>query len=222
MVNKMGNFTVLTTAIKIASSRQIFLKRCLDVVGGIVGCLLTGILLIFIGPAIYKADPGPIFYSQERVGKNGRKFRIYKFRSMYMDADKRKRELMAQNEMGDGFMFKMKDDPRILKPIGKFIRDYSLDEFPQFWNVLKGDMSLVGTRPPTVDEYEKYSYHHKARLATKPGITGMWQVSGRSNITNFEDIVELDTEYITNWSLALDIQILIKTVKAVLKKEGAE
>ena len=113
MVNKMGNFTVLTTAIKIASSRQVFLKRCLDVVGGIVGCLLTGILLIFIGPAIYKADPGPIFYSQERVGKNGRKFRIYKFRSMYMDADKRKRELMAQNEMGDGFMFKMKDDPRI-------------------------------------------------------------------------------------------------------------
>ena len=222
MVNKMGNFTVLTTAIKIASSRQVFLKRCLDVVGGIVGCLFTGILFIFIGPAIYKADPGPIFYSQERVGKNGRKFRIYKFRSMYMDADKRKRELMAQNEMGDGFMFKMKDDPRILKPIGKFIRDYSLDEFPQFWNVLKGDMSLVGTRPPTVDEYEKYSYHHKARLATKPGITGMWQVSGRSNITNFEDIVELDTEYITNWSLALDIQILIKTVKAVLKKEGAE
>lgn len=222
MVNKMGNYTVLTTAIKIASSRQVFLKRCLDVVGGIVGCLLTGILFIFIGPAIYKADPGPIFYSQERVGKNGRKFRIYKFRSMYMDADKRKRGLMAQNEMGDGFMFKMKDDPRILKPIGKFIRDYSLDEFPQFWNVLKGDMSLVGTRPPTVDEYEKYSYHHKARLATKPGITGMWQVSGRSNITNFEDIVELDTEYITNWSLALDIQILIKTVKAVLKKEGAE
>ena len=133
-----------------------------------------------------------------------------------MDAEERKKELMAQNDIKDGMMFKMDNDPRIIKGIGNFIRDYSLDEFPQFWNVLIGDMSLVGTRPPTVDEWEKYEMHHRSRLAFKPGLTGMWQVSGRSNITDFEEVVRLDTEYIKKWSPGLDIMILFKTVAVCL------
>ena len=129
---------------------------------------------------------------------------------------------MAQNNIKDGMMFKMDNDPRIIKGIGNFIRDYSLDEFPQFWNVLKGDMSLVGTRPPTEDEWEKYDLHHRARLAIKPGITGMWQISGRSDITDFEEVVRLDTEYIKNWDLGMDIKILLKTVLVVIGKDGAK
>ena len=139
---------------------------------------------------------------------------------MYMDAEERKKELMDQNEM-QGFMFKMENDPRILKGIGNFIRDTSIDELPQFWNVLKGDMSLVGTRPPTVDEYEMYEMRHLKRMSIKPGITGMWQTSGRSNITDFEEVVKLDTQYITNWSISLDIKLLLKTVLVVLKKDGS-
>ena len=155
------------------------------------------------------------------MGKNGRPFKIYKFRSMYMDAEERKKELMKQNNIKDGMMFKMDDDPRIIKGVGHFIRKTSLDEFPQFWNVLKGDMSLVGTRPPTVDEWEKYDLHHRVRLSVKPGITGMWQVSGRSEITDFEEVVKLDREYITEWKPALDMRILMKTVQVVLGKGGA-
>ena len=149
-----------------------------------------------------------------------------------MDAEERKKELMSQNKVSDGMMFKMDWAPRIIgnkilpdgtkkKGIGNYIRDWSLDEFPQFWNVLKGDMSLVGTRPPTEDEWEKYEPWHRTRLAVKPGITGMWQVSGRCNITDFEEVVKLDTQYLNNWSFALDMEILIKTVEIVLKKEGS-
>ena len=141
-----------------------------------------------------------------------------------MDAEERKKELMNQNRVQGGMMFKIENDPRSIggaNGIGNFIRKYSIDEFPQFWNVLKGDMSLVGTRPPTVDEWEKYDLHHRARLATKPGITGMWQVSGRSNITDFEDVVKLDKKYIAEWSVGLDIKILLKTVLVVLRHEGA-
>jgi len=141
-----------------------------------------------------------------------------------MDAEERKKELMKQNRIEGGLMFKMENDPRIIggeKGIGGIIRKFSIDEFPQFWNVLKGDMSLVGTRPPTVDEWEKYDLHHRVRLAIKPGITGMWQVSGRSDITDFEEVVRLDRDYITNWSIGLDIKILIKTVLVVLDREGS-
>ena len=169
-------------------------------------------------------SPGPIFFSQVRVGKNGKKFKLYKFRSMYMDAEKRKKELMEQNRVKGGMMFKIDNDPRIIggeKGIGGIIRKYSIDEFPQFWNVLKGDMSLVGTRPPTVDEWEKYDLRHRVRLATKPGITGMWQVSGRSDITDFEEVVRLDREYIVGWSLGLDVKILVKTVGVVVFRKGA-
>lgn len=228
---KMGDYTVLTSSINVATPKQLLYKRMMDIAGGLVGCILTLILTVVIGPVIYLKSPGPIFFSQIRIGLNGKRFKIYKFRSMYMDAEERKKELMSQNKM-DGLMFKMDYDPRIIgsekrgkdgkpKGIGNFIRKTSLDEFPQFFNVLKGDMSLVGTRPPTVDEWEQYELHHRSRMSTKPGITGMWQVSGRSDITDFEEVVRLDTEYIENWSLGLDIKILLKTVVSVLKSEGS-
>lgn len=219
-VEKIGGHMVLTTTNNLASGWQLLCKRTLDIVGGIVGLIFTGLIYLVVAPKIKKIDPGPIFFSQVRVGQNGRKFKIYKFRSMYMDAEERKKELMAQNQM-DGLMFKMDNDPRILPGIGHKIRDWSLDEFPQFLNVLKGDMSLVGTRPPTVDEFNEYEAHHKMRLAFKPGITGMWQVSGRSNIKDFEEIVRLDAEYIKNWTLRMDIKIIFKTVKVVLHKDGS-
>ena len=227
-VERMGNYTVVTTCINMASAGQLVLKRIMDICGGLAGCILTGIIFLFVAPAIYIKSPGPIFFSQYRVGKNGRKFKIYKFRSMYMDAEERKKELMKQNRVSDGLMFKMENDPRVIgsekgpgKGIGNFIRKTSLDEFPQFFNVLKGDMSLVGTRPPTVDEWEKYELHHRARLAIKPGLTGMWQVSGRSEITDFEEVVKLDTKYISEWSFMLDIRILFKTVLIVLGQKGS-
>lgn len=220
-VERLGGYTVLTSTATSATTRQLFCKRALDILGALVGLVLTGIVTIFVGPAIMLKSPGPVFFSQQRVGKNGKLFRIYKFRSMYMDAEERKKELMAQNDCKDGRMFKMENDPRIIKGIGHFIRNTSLDELPQFWNVLKGEMSLVGTRPPTLDEWEKYELHHRKRMAIKPGITGMWQVSGRSNIKDFEEVVKLDTEYIDNWSMGLDMRILVKTVGMVLRREGA-
>ena len=200
--------------------RYMALKRVFDIIGGIIGCLITFILFIIFGLTIKIDSPGPVFFKQVRIGKNGRHFKMYKFRSMYADAEKSKKELMQQNEM-EGLMFKMEDDPRITR-VGKFIRRTSIDEFPQFFNVLKGDMSLVGTRPPTVDEFRNYSNYHKRRLSMKPGITGMWQVSGRSRITDFEEIVRLDCEYIDNWSIWLDVKILFKTIGAVISRKGSE
>ena len=154
--------------------------------GAFIGCLCTILLAIIIGPLIYLNSPGPIFYAQERIGKNGKKFIMYKFRTMYPDADARKVELMEKNRVGSDLMFKLDYDPRIIgnriladgtvkEGLGSFLRRTSLDEFPQFFNVLRGDMSLVGTRPPTVDEWEKYDPHHRARMACRPGITGLWQ-----------------------------------------------
>ena len=163
---------------------------------------------------------GPVIFKQERVGQNGRHFYMYKFRSMCIDAEKKKEALMEHNEMNSQFMFKMQDDPRITR-IGRFIRKTSIDELPQFFNVLRGDMSLVGTRPPTLDEVELYERVHWRRMSIKPGITGMWQVSGRSSITDFDEIVELDTQYIDRWNVLLDIQILLKTVLQVFCRKGA-
>lgn len=219
-VERIGKYTVLTVGMRIATRRQLFEKRIMDICGGLAGLVLMLIATLIFSPIIYIQSPGPIFFKQYRVGKNGRRFKMYKFRSMYMDAEERKEELMSQNKM-DGLMFKMDDDPRII-PIGKFIRKYSIDELPQFLNVLKGDMSLVGTRPPTLDEYEQYQLHHMGRLSSKPGITGLWQVSGRSDMTDFERIVELDTKYISNWSLSEDIRILWRTITLVIKGDGAE
>lgn len=223
-VERLGSYTVLTSCINMASWRQAFIKRAMDIVGGILGCILTGIMFLFVAPCICVQSPGPIFFSQVRIGKNGKRFKLYKFRSMYMDAEERKKELMNQNRVKDGMMFKIENDPRIIggkRGIGNFIRNYSIDEFPQFWNVLKGDMSLVGTRPPTVDEWEKYDLHHRVRLSVKPGITGMWQVSGRSEITDFEEVVKLDKKYITEWRMGLDVKILFQTVRVVLGRDGA-
>ena len=227
-VEEMAGYTVLTSTLSRRTFFEIGIKRCLDICGGLVGCLITGILFLILAPIIYVQSPGPVFFKQTRVGRNGKKFRIYKFRSMYMDAEEQKKELMEQNVIKDGLMFKMENDPRIIgskkgpgKGIGNFIRRYSLDEFPQFLNVLKGDMSLVGTRPPTIDEWNKYALHHRARLAIKPGLTGLWQVSGRSNITDFEEVVRLDKEYIRNWSMGLDFRILLKTVVVMFKKDGS-
>ncbi len=231
-VEKIGENTVLTVSLNTATLAEQFLKRLFDILGGVIGCFITLILCVVLGPVIYFSSPGPIFFTQERIGKNGRKFQIYKFRSMVVDAEDRKADLMKENKISDGRMFKLDFDPRIIgnrimpdgtcrKGIGSFIREYSLDEFPQFFNVLKGDMSLVGTRPPTVEEWEQYEYHHRARMAVKPGITGLWQVSGRSNITDFEEVVSLDMKYIKNWSMGLDFRILLKTVNVVWKKEGS-
>lgn len=230
-MEKVGGYNVLTMTANYAKPYQLVLKRIIDILGGLVGSLAALILIAVIGPKIKKESPGPILFKQIRIGQNGKRFKFYKIRSMYLDAEDRKKELMSQNRVSDGMMFKLDFDPRIIgnkivdgkqvTGIGEKIRSSSLDEFPQFFNVLRGDMSLVGTRPPTVDEWEKYKYHHRARLATKPGLTGMWQVSGRSEITDFEEVVKLDTEYINNWSFGLDIRILLKTVKAVLRHEGA-
>ena len=195
------------------------MKRALDVIGSLVGMVILAVATVFVAPAIRLTSPGPVFFGQTRVGKNGRRFTCYKFRSMYLDAEERKKELMAQNEV-DGLMFKMTDDPRITK-VGRFIRRTSIDELPQFWNILKGDMSLVGTRPPTVDEFEQYEARHKCRLSMTPGLTGLWQISGRSEIKDFDEVVKLDMQYIDNWSIGLDIKILIKTVKAVLTGRGS-
>ena len=218
-IENINDYTVVTTSISFMSFKQKVIKRLIDIVVSIPGIIVTGILYVILGPIIYHQSPGPIFFKQERVGRNGRKFKIYKFRSMYMDAEERKKELMEQNKM-QGLMFKMDDDPRIT-PIGKFIRKTSLDEFPQFINIFKGDMSLVGTRPPTVDEFMQYDAHHKSRLAIKPGLTGLWQVSGRSDITDFEEVVRLDNEYIRNFSISYDLKIMLKTVGVVFKREGS-
>ena len=231
-VERIGGTTVLTTSINYATPVQAFMKRTIDIVGGIVGSIIAILIMLIIGPIIKIQSPGPILFKQERIGKNGKRFKMLKLRSMYMDAEERKQELMSQNRVSDGMMFKMDFDPRIIgnkvlpdgtqkTGLGAFIRRTSLDEFPQFFNVLAGQMSLVGTRPPTVDEWEKYKYHHRARLACKPGITGIWQVSGRSNITDFEEVVKLDTEYVTDWSMGMDFKILFKTLFVLFGDKGA-
>lgn len=229
-VEKVGGYKVLTTTTNYASGRQLACKRLIDIVGGLVGSIFAILIMLVIGPIIKIKSPGPILFKQTRIGQNGKPFKIYKIRSMHMDAEERKKELLEKNRVSDDRMFKLDFDPRIIgneivdgrkvSGIGEFIRKYSIDEFPQFFNVLMNQMSIVGTRPPTVDEWEKYKYHHRARLATKPGVTGLWQVSGRSDITDFEEVVKLDTEYIDHWSISLDIRIILKTLKVVVRGEG--
>lgn len=190
---------MLTTSINTISTGELFVKRLFDIIGGLVGCVLTGILFLFLAPAIKIQSPDRYSFPRSVWGKTERSLSCTSS-SMYTDAEERKAQLAAENRVTDGLMFKLDFDPRIIgcrqlpdgtvkKGIGNFIRDWSFDEFPQFWNVLKGDMSLVGTRPPTEDEWVRYELHHRSRLAIKPGITGMWQVSGRSNITDFEKVV---------------------------------
>lgn len=214
-----AGFTVLSYEASTFDYRRLLIKRVMDIIGSLVGLAITAVLTPFIAIAIKLDSKGPVFFAQKRVGKNGRYFNLYKFRSMTTDAEERKKELMAQNEM-DGPMFKVENDPRVTR-VGAFLRKTSLDELPQFYNILTGSMSLVGTRPPTVDEFKEYDLYYRRRLSIKPGLTGLWQVSGRSNITDFKDVLKLDLEYIDNWSLSSDIRILLMTVWVVVMKRGA-
>lgn len=215
-----AGFSVISFSLQNMDYRRLMIKRLFDIIGSIVGLILTAIIFPFVALAIKIESKGPVIFKQERIGKNGRRFKIYKFRSMYMDAEKRLQELMEHNEV-EGLMFKMENDPRITK-VGKFIRKTSIDELPQFMNVLKGDMSLVGTRPPTVNEFEQYNPHYRRRLCITPGLTGMWQVSGRSDIKDFDEVVKLDLKYIDEWSLGLDIKLLMQTVLVVLFRKGSK
>lgn len=190
------------------------IKRLFDILASGLGLLLIAIPLLMVALAIRIESPGPLFFKQKRIGRYGRTFEMLKFRSMYQDAEARLQELVAQNDSNPG-MFKMKNDPRVTK-VGRFIRKYSIDELPQLINVLKGDMSLVGPRPPIIRELEAYAPWHYVRFSTLPGLTGAWQVSGRSTITNFDDVVKLDFNYIKSWNLVQDMRILMKTVPVVL------
>lgn len=189
---------------------NVFLKRLLDICISFVGCCITVTLFLILTPLICIESHGSPIFRQKRIGLNGRIFDFYKFRSMKENAEESKFKLMKHNEM-DQIMFKIKDDPRITK-VGRFIRKTSLDEFPQFFQVLKGEMSIVGTRPPLIDEFEQYDFHHKSRLCCKPGITGLWQTTGKERESSFEKIVELDNEYIRKSSALYDIWIIFKTI----------
>ncbi|MDY0384161.1 sugar transferase [Trichlorobacter sp.] len=204
---------------KAFSAPQLLAKRFLDIAGALVGLLFFGLMYPFVALAIKLESPGPIFFGQLRLGEQGRPFRCWKLRSMIVDAEQHKQDLMAHNEM-NGQMFKIKDDPRVTR-VGRFIRKTSIDEFPQFWNVLKGEMSLVGTRPPTPDEVANYEDWHRKRICIKPGITGLWQVSGRNQIQDFDEVARLDIRYVENWSIWLDIKILFQTLWVVTLGRGA-
>ncbi len=218
--SSMGTYSIMTYHTVCMNTWQAALKRVFDIVFSAIGIIITFPIMIITAIAIKMDSPGPVIYKQVRVGKNGRHFRIWKFRSMYIDADEKKEELMDLNEIRTGMMFKIKDDPRVTR-VGKIIRRFSIDELPQFFNVLAGSMSFVGTRPPTLDEVEKYTKEQWRRISIKPGITGSWQTSGRSNITDFNEVVEMDTDYIDNWSPWSDVKIMAKTFFTILGQDGA-
>ncbi|MDZ8050775.1 MAG: sugar transferase [Aulosira sp. ZfuVER01] len=192
-------------------------KRLIDIFGAIIGLAITALVAIPVAIASFVDNPGPIFYCQVRCGLDGKPFRMWKFRSMIVNADKLKHLVKNQAQ---GHIFKSVDDPRITR-VGKFLRRTSLDELPQFWNVLLGDMSLVGTRPPTPDEVINYEPHHWKRLRVKPGMTGEWQVNGRSSINDFETVVSMDIDYQRKWSIGYDLSLILKTIHVVLLKSGA-
>jgi lipopolysaccharide/colanic/teichoic acid biosynthesis glycosyltransferase len=198
-------------------SVQSKLKRCLDILGSLIGLLILAIAFVPIALAIKIDSSGPIFFVQERYGLQGRSFHMRKFRSMVVDAEKLKS--LVDNEV-NGLLFKNKNDFRVTK-VGRFLRSTSLDELPQFWNVLVGEMSLVGTRPPTADEVAYYNQRHWQRLNVKPGMTGEWQVNGRSSVKNFEQVVDLDLRYQENWHPLYDLQLIWKTIYVIFAKVGS-
>jgi lipopolysaccharide/colanic/teichoic acid biosynthesis glycosyltransferase len=193
----------------------------MDIIGSLIGIIISSPIMLITALAIKIESPGPVFFRQTRVGQYGTTFKIIKFRSMGDGAEKLEKELAAKAKVEGGVMFKIDNDPRVTR-VGKIIRNLSIDELPQFFNILKGDMSIVGTRPPSVKEFESHELRHRRRLSIKPGLTGMWQVSGRSDITDFEQIVKLDTQYIDKWTLALDIKLMFKTVGVLLARKGAQ
>lgn len=199
------------------SSTSSFFKRSIDIIGALVGLLILMIIFVPIALAIRVDSPGPIFYKQQRYGLRGHRFTLRKFRSMVHNADELK--ALVPNE-AKGLIFKNKEDPRITR-VGRFLRKTSLDEFPQFWNVLVGDMSLVGTRPPTHDEVCHYAEHHWKRLNVKPGLTGEWQVNGRSAVKDFEEIVKLDLSYQDKWTPLYDLKLIWRTIAILFKHPGA-
>lgn len=219
-VSSVGTYPVLTYHSVSFDKISLFVKSVIDIIGALVGLALFSLVFLAVAAAIKLESPGPVFFIQTRIGQNGRPFKMYKFRSMYRDADAHKKDLMTHNKIRGGFMFKMDNDPRITR-VGAFIRKTSIDELPQLLNVLMRNMSLVGTRPPTPDEVERYNRGHWRRISIKPGITGMWQTCGRSDILDFEDVVALDKKYIDEWSLALDFKLIWKTAAAVLMRRGA-
>lgn len=214
----VGRPTLISHTVELDPDQMLF-KRMFDLAGGLMGLLILVLIYPFLAIVIKLTSNGPVFFKQVRVGKNGKRFVIYKFRSMTFDAEERKKELMDKNEC-DGAVFKMKNDPRVTM-VGRFMRKFSLDELPQILNVIRGEMSLVGTRPPTPDEVSKYQKWHHRRISIRPGVTGLWQVSGRNKITNFDEIVKLDLKYIDNWSIWLDIKIIAKTVLVLFERDSA-
>ena len=219
-VSCIGTYPLITFhTISLNNGAKTF-KRIFDIFFALFAIIVTSPIMLITAIAIRIDSPGPAIFKQVRVGKNGRHFRIWKFRSMYTNAEEMKEKLKELNQVSDGMMFKIKDDPRITR-VGKFIRKTSIDELPQFFNVLFGSMSVVGTRPPTLDEVAKYSAKQWRRLSIKPGITGMWQANGRSDIKDFDKVVELDTQYIDEWTPLLDIKIIFKTVLEVVAHKNA-
>jgi exopolysaccharide biosynthesis polyprenyl glycosylphosphotransferase len=217
-VEALDGLPVLSFQSTPAPGFDVLAKRAMDILGGLTGLAVFAIAYCLYGPRIRRTSRGPVLFKQTRVGQNGRPFVLYKFRTMVEGADRGLTALGACNQM-IGPIFKIRDDPRVT-PIGRWLRARHLDELPQFWNVLRGDMSLVGTRPPTLDEVGRYELRHHSRLAWKPGLTGMWQVAGNGRIDDFDDVVRLDREYVRRWSLGLDLKILAKTIGKVVRAEG--
>lgn len=220
VLKKKGGIVVEKKIIVRKDKTYLFMKRMMDCIGSGIGIIIFSPVLLLIAIIIKFEDGGPVIFKQQRVGYNGKRFFIYKFRSMRVDAEQLKQNLLKENEV-KGAMFKIKDDPRVTN-FGRFIRKRSLDELPQFFNVLVGDMSLVGPRPPLVEEVKKYTEYEKQRLIVRPGLSGLWQISGRNNLS-FSDMVELDLQYIQTRSIILDSKIILKTIWDMIsiKKNGA-
>lgn len=219
-VEMVGGIATIKLHLVSLDEYQLFIKRIMDLIIGFSGFIVFLILYVIIGPMIKLDSKGPILFKQDRIGKHGRIFKVYKFRTMINNAEAQKEKIMNQNKM-KGPIFKIDDDPRITK-LGKFLRKTSIDEFPQFINVLKGDMSVVGTRPPTLEEVKRYKEDEFQRISIVPGITGMWQVNGRSDVTDFKKILQIERDYIQNWSITLDLFIILKTIKVVILCQGSE
>jgi exopolysaccharide biosynthesis polyprenyl glycosylphosphotransferase len=204
----------------VLKASAVIIKRAVDIVGATLALVLLSPILALIAIAIRFDSPGPVFFAQDRAGLGGRRFRMLKFRTMRVGADAEKHELSHLNHTGDSRLFKIPEDPRVTR-LGALLRRWSLDELPQFWNVIRGEMSIVGPRPFFEADFASYQDHHFRRLDAKPGITGLWQVSGRSSVVDFEDVVYLDRQYIEQWSPWLDVSIMFRTLPAVVRREGA-